>query len=441
MLPDRRRRGKSVVFDDLPSLVTTSHDGTAASFLQRRRGSAFKKVPWRETVVLLSCLLGALFLVYKFHVHSVPPPIVYYGSKHVVEVQTPFIVPTALGGQNKNAARGGGVKKAPGDKQAGKPAAADSLAQRKIDTFYHFESPTGDSPRLVVVTLLDDKLPREHLEKIIENRREYCQAHGFGLLMKYQSEFAKFVDVSATKAPTWARTAFAIEAQFSFPLAEWFWYVEGTALIMDATRNVLTDLLEINALRQKIRPGRPVLRYRNSHIQTYYNGKAEDVSFVTFLDSVGVSTVSFCFRNTLAARTFMQVWGEPLYRTDTETPDEQLALGHMLQWHPQFLVRTGIVDAKNLAAFDEVTESNPKIASELDFNLGDFVVVMQCDMTTEPCRRDFQTKWTNRKRARARPEERDVKVARDEVQNQVQVEAQERAQEKAERQMHKEEEQ
>lgn len=432
MLPDRRRRGKSVVFDDAPSVVTTSHENNSKSYLHRRRRSSFKRLPWREAGVLVIFVVMAVVLLLKFRVNPSRKPLIYYGSKHVVEQRDPFIIPTTIGGQGKGGSRGDGVKKAPGDNQGSDLNGLDAPGTRRTDTLHLFQS-DENSPKYVVVTLLDDRLPREHLEKIIQNRKEYCEAYGFGLLMKFQSDYAKFFEPAGSKKSSWARNAIASEAQYSFPEAEWFWYLDGSALIMDSTRDI-SKFLTMDSLSKKMRVSQPVLRHENTHIQTYKNSKAENLVFVTFLDSVGVSSTSFCFRNTFAAKAFMQIWGEPLFRTFSGTPDEQYALGHLLQWHPQLLARTGIVDAKELAAFADVQESNPDIASQLDYNPGDFVVVMQCDMTTEQCRHDFQTRWNARKVLHPKNTEKDVKVAKDDVQNQVQVEAQERAQEKAEKQ-------
>ncbi|GMM49245.1 alpha-1,6-mannosyltransferase [Starmerella bacillaris] len=421
-MSDRRRRGKSVVLDQSPSLVTTSSE--SSTFLQRRNPNRFRRFAVRQVAVVLLLLGAVVYFVTKYHVHTDSPAEVSYGSRHVVQVTNMHIVPSQFSGTSNSR---DGLKKAPADK-AGNLGSSELGTSRKASTFFHYLG--EQSPELVVVSVVDDKLPREYTDKIIENRLEYCQTHNYGLLVKYASDFQKYVDGSVVKYPGWAKVAISTEAQFTFPNAKWFWLLDGNALIMDPSVDILHTVLDSERLNNEIIPGQSVLRERNQHIRFYKTNQPDEVVFVSAQNQIGVGTDSFVFRNTQIARAMIQTWGEPLYRTSDNLKTEQYALGHMLQWHPQFLLRSAIIPPKLLGTY--AVQSEPDLTCSFDEN--DFVALFQCELSKEACKRAFLTQWNARKRAVPALKENAPQVARDKVQNKVQVEAQERAQEKAEKQ-------
>lgn len=422
-----RRRGKSVVFESLPSLVTT--DGDLVGYNRRRVpfGEKLSREAVREIILVL---IGIALVVWLFfggnNDQNLSP--MSLGSKQLVSSDTPYIIPLHYG---TSADSREGVKKAPGDKQ-GITTQDTAGTKRASNVIMQYDRKNG--PALVIVTVIDDnKHPRDYIERIIENRREYAESHGYGLLIKFANDYAKFVEVSYNHQATWARVAVAMEAEVSFPKAEWIWYLADEALIMDADYEPLTDLLAPDALEGKMRRQIPVMRYENTHIRTYRNNRVQDVSFVMTLDSQMLNTDSFFYKNNPSSRALLQLWADPLYRKFKRFQGEREALGHVMQWHTQFLVRTAAVDAKYLGSLVVPDGSPEDVWEEVSYKENDPVAIVRCDYTTETCKRDFQKKWNERKRAQIVRETRQgVQGAKDQVQNQVRIEAQEKAQVKAE---------
>jgi len=431
-MPSNRRRGKSVVFDSLPSFVTTDGDPVGYSRSKTRFSEKFSREAVREIVLVL---IGLALVVWLFFGGEGPPSSnlspLGLGNRQLVSSDTPFIVPAHYGSAG---AAHDGVKKAPGDKQ-GMTTLDSTGAKRASNVIVQYDQ--KKSPELVLVTLIDDnKHPRDYIEKIIENRVEYAQSHGYGVLIKFANDYLRFIEESHNHQPTWARVALAMEAEVSFPRAEWFWYLADDALIMESGFDPLNDLLDPAQLEPRMKRQVPVMRYDNTHIRTYRNNRVQDVSYVLTQDGQMINTDTFFFRNNGASRALLELWAEPLYRKFRRFSSERDALGHMMQWHTQFLVRTAVVEPHYLGSLVVPDGSEDSVWNEVSYKQGDIVAIVSCDYTTEVCKRDFQKKWNERKRpqnAIQQPKE-GIQGAKNQVQNQVQVEAQEKAQVKAEKQ-------
>lgn len=431
---NQRRRGKSVVFDSLPSLVTTEDD----SFSIRRNSEKFSDKMSREAVrEIVMVLVGLALVVWLFFGHTEGPGdsiSIRTGTRQILRSDSPFIVPAHLGTINGNSRDG--VKKAPGDKQGMKSLETTS-AKKTSGALYQYDG--SDAPKLVVVTVIDDnKHPREYIEKVVENRLEFAQRHHYGLLIKYASDFSKFVEDSYNHQVSWSRVALAAEAQISFPGAEWFWYLADDAIIMQPEIDVLNDVLHPNLLEQRLLRQIPVMRYSNTHIKTYRNNRINDINYVFCQGLKGISSKSFFFRNSVASQIWLQLWSEPLYRTFQRFDDEEDALGHLMQWHTQFLVRTGVIEPHFMGSLVITDGLEEEVKNQLAYESGDFVAIIACDYATENCKREFLKKWNERVRSSpsaANPGRPGAAGAKDSVQNQVQVQAQEKAQEKAEKQI------
>lgn len=422
-----RRRGKSVVLDSLPSLVTT--EGGDSSLGRKKFGNLqINSGTLREIVIVL---VGLILVVWLFFgdggQSSVPKAEVgWIGSRPVQLTDSRYIIPAHFGGVSRD-----GVKKAPGDKQ--KSGVVETKTSKKQSgAVYQFSG--ARSPEMVVVTVIDDnKHPRDYIEKIIENRLEYAQTHNYGLLVKHASDFSKYIEESYNHQSTWARVALAQEAQLSFPDAKWIWYLSEQSLIMEPQVDLLHSLLPNEKLSKEMQRDVPILRFENTHIRTYQNSRVEDISMVFTRNSHGVSTDSFIFRNNLYSRIWLETWSDPLYRTFNRFQNEEQALGHLILWHPQFLVRSSIINPKWLSTIYNKDTSFDEIWNEVGYVKDDFVVALSCDFAAESCKREFQMLWNARTRlAHPQKESEHMPHGQNAVQNEVQVQAQVKAQEKAE---------
>lgn len=431
---NQRRRGKSVVFDSLPSLVTTEDDNFSIS---RNSGKISDKMSREAVREIIMVLVGLALVVWLFFGHTTGPNDslrIRTGTRQVLHSDSPFIVPAHLGTGSGNSRDG--VKKAPGDKQGLKPLEVAG-SKKASGVIYQYDG--NDAPKLVVVTVIDDnKHPRDYIDQVVENRLEFAQRHHYGLLIKYASEFSKFVEDSFNHQVSWSRVALAGEAHISFPGAEWFWYLADDAIIMQPEIDVLADVLDPSLLEKRLLRQIPVMRYSNTHIKTYRNSRIQDINYLFCQGAKGISSESFFFRNSVASRIWLQLWSEPLYRSFQRFDNEEDALGHLMQWHMQLLVRTGILEPTYMGSLAITEGLDQDVQSQVAYKPGDFVAIVACDYATENCKREFYKKWNERVRSSpmgAVPERPGAGGARDSVQNEVQVQAQEKAQEKAEKQI------
>lgn len=453
-MANQRRRGRSVVFDALPSLVMAeAEENEPLGRGAVSRTAKFSREAIRE---ILMVLIGLVLIVWLFFGgwSTDRSTDITLGGRTVMHLNSPYLIPAHFAGSVAGARDS--VVKAPGDKQGQNRAKNSPLYQvsgydtgdtisgsdqkkTKSSAIYQY---TGDvQPRLVILTVLDDtKHSRDYVEKIVENRLEYATAHRFGLLIKFASDYTQMIEVSHNSNPSWARVALSREAMISFPKAEWFWYLDESALIMDSQFDVYEKLLTPDQLDPRMLRDRPVMRYENTHIHTYRGNRAKDVSLVFCQDTKSLNTDSFFFKNSLVSKSWLEMWSQPLYRTHASIQNSEDALGHLMQWHTQYLLRASLLEARYIGSLAFPEKDNAEVAQEVGYQQGDFVVVVTCDYSTETCRREFEKLWSERVRVERAHQNKDAlpQGSQDHVQQEVQVQAQEKAQEKAEKQKQQE---
>lgn len=427
LMPDHRSRGKSVVLDSLPSVVTT-RPPSSSSKKHTRSSKFFNKEAFLE---VLFVLFGLIFVVWVFFGGSKPNQVTNWttGGRKVVTSYNPLIVPLhymgASGGRDS-------VKKAPGDKKSTSLSDSNQLNEKSQSILHRYAG--HDSPKIVLLTVIEDKLPREFTDRLIENRVEYGETHNYGVFIKYQSDFLAYVDESDPRSDSWAKVALCSEAQYTFPGAEWFWYLDSNAYIMNSELDIGQQLLTPAKLKANFLGGVSVMKNFNSHIQTLRNPNIKQSVFLSSLDfSKKVHDRSFFFKNSFTGQAFVQSWGELLYKTCTRITDSAIGLRHLLQWHYQYLSRALIIPNTFTGKFVDPEVVTDEEVGQFRYTKGDFVAIFDCDYNTEPCKRKLQTIWNDRVKSTTAKKGNAPKVAKDSVQNQVQVEAQEKAQEKAEK--------
>lgn len=327
-------------------------------------------------VVLLIVTNSSLFSAARSLEHPVPG----LTSKFSV-VDTPFIVPDLFGKHRKDSAstQENGPKKAPGDFGTNtgdnhRPAAAaggaaaskteqsdstdaatTSLDSDDSKSVVYIDNP-DKTPPLIIVTAIDIyKFKPDYVQAIIKNRRAYAERHGFGLYIRYVSDFDEWKS-SNNKSPSWAKLAVLRAALHAFPHAKHFWYLDQHGVISNPNINVIEDIVEAEALGKLMLRDEPISK--DSPIHTYKNTLAKHAKFIISRNpTTGLDPASFIIANVQLdaggyAKSLLDFWNDPLIRNYPSFEDgDASALDHIMTWHPVYLSRTALVPMRTIAGY------------------------------------------------------------------------------------------
>ncbi|KAK9464874.1 galactosyl transferase GMA12/MNN10 family-domain-containing protein [Lipomyces arxii] len=269
-----------------------------------------------------------------------------------------------------------------------------SAALIVIYLFYLVFANIGDSeptgPRVVLVLGLDNtKYKENYLAKVVENRREYADAHGYGLYIRYMSDFKELV--KDPFKPGWYKLPLLRAAIHEQPDAAYFWYLDQNAIIMNPNLDIeshITDPKRLNTLVLRDVSVVPP----DSTIRTYRHVPADRVKFIISQDHDGFQTGSFILKNEEYAKYLLDAWFDKLYQEYSFSKDEKSALEHIAQWHPTVLSKMAVIPQRIFNAY-------PNGVGESQYQDGDFVAsLVGCDTPERSCVREFERLWDNRGR-------------------------------------------
>ncbi|RPB28068.1 hypothetical protein L211DRAFT_855693 [Terfezia boudieri ATCC MYA-4762] len=247
----------------------------------------------------------------------------------------------------------------------------------------------GDAPEVVLVTVLDrKKYSEEYLAKVIENRKEYATAHGYGLFIRDSTEY----DIN--DAPDgWARVPATRHAMSVYSYSEWFWFLDQNSIIMNPSTKIETTITAPKALGLWMRRDVPIVP-PDSVIKTYRHTPPERINFILTQDHDGLNPGSFLIRQGPWAKFFLDVWMDPMLKTYGFQKAEQMALEHIVQWHPTILVKLALIPQKTINSYPTLP------GQEGSYTEGDFVVHFQgCEAPERSCEKEFERFWESRGRA------------------------------------------
>ncbi|KAF4976164.1 hypothetical protein FZEAL_7142 [Fusarium zealandicum] len=236
-------------------------------------------------------------------------------------------------------------------------------------TPYHEHVPTGKPP-VVILTVLDNRqYSTAYLDSIRENREQYAARHG------YEAMVVKGTDYPTDASPrTWSKIIAMRHALSLYPDANFVWFLDQNAYIMDFERSLeeqLTNSAKLESLMIKDWPIVPP----DSIIKTFTHLKGDDAALIISQDDSGLVTNSLVLRNGDWAKYFVETWMDPLYRSYNFQKAERHALEHIVQWHPTILSKLALVPQRTFASYGRNKEGNA-------YRDGDFVALMvDCTIT------------------------------------------------------------
>ncbi|KAF5094307.1 hypothetical protein D0Z00_003606 [Geotrichum galactomycetum] len=356
------------------------------------------------SIMLLIITNSSLFSTMKPLAHPVPG----LTSKFSV-VDTPFIIPDLVGKHRKDSGstQQTGPKKAPGDfvidtDDKPRPAAAAAAASKTVqsdlaaaaavsldstdyNSVVYIDNP-DKTPPLIIVTAIDtSKFKPDYVQAMIENRRAYAALHGFGLYIRYVSDFDEWKS-SNNKSPGWAKVAVLRAALHAFPHAHHFWYLDQHGLIVNPTINVLENIIEPEALGKLMLRDEPISP--DSPVHTYKNTVAAQTKFIiSHNPTEGLNPASFIIANIQLdagqyAHSLLDYWNDPLTRNyqSFENGDSS-ALTHIMTWHPAYLSRMAVIPVRAMAGYRLILGLNdmamsPEVRDKMVHQPEDFVALL-----------------------------------------------------------------
>lgn len=272
-----------------------------------------------------------------------------------------FIIPTA---QDISAIKGGGP-----------PRVVSPLS-----TLVHRGS---TSPKIVLVTSLDaDGTSFATLSRILNDRKQYSQAHGYGLYARFAQEYGEKYS-NAFYPTSWAKVSVTRAAMHAFPDAEYFWYLDQNAVIMNPKVSVesLVESVGTDMLTNQN------VVHKSNVIKTDSKPYPNRVEFIFSQDEIGLSSFSFIYKNTDFSKSLLEYWNDPRhYNYWGFDKAESSALNHLAQWHPSMFRRMAIIPGRKFASTTAATQG----FDYLLYRPGDFVVTLRnCQQNPTECQTDL----------------------------------------------------
>ncbi|KAF2256829.1 glycosyltransferase family 34 protein [Trematosphaeria pertusa] len=234
----------------------------------------------------------------------------------------------------------------------------------------------GTGPPVVIVTVLDPKANPAWIEKIKKNREDYAKRHGYLTFFPNNTQYPL-----RNSPPSWSKVPAIRHAMTLHPGSTFFWYLDSTALIMNPSINLQTQLLNAARLEKLMIINEPVVP-PDSVIKTFGNLKGNRIDFVVTQDKEGLTPTSFIIRNGEWAKYFLDAWFDPIYRSYNFQKAETHALEHIVQWHGTILAKLALVPQNMLNSYAS-GPANPKHGK---YKEGDLVANFPgCDKDKRDC--------------------------------------------------------
>ncbi|ODV88652.1 glycosyltransferase family 34 protein, partial [Tortispora caseinolytica NRRL Y-17796] len=243
-----------------------------------------------------------------------------------------------------------------------------------------------EAPQVIIVTALDtERYNNDHLSKVVQNRKDYAEHHGYGLYIRYITDFENTLDSSPS---VWAKVPMMRAAIAQYPNAKYFWYLDEDALIMDEQKDIYDHILKPEALEKVIRRNAPLVPVEYG-INTHQFTSVDTIRLIIAQSVTGMLTSSFVLVNDDFASYFLDIWFDRLYRSHSDFANsESRTLSHILLWHRTVLERTALVSTKALASLSQ------SFAPYDLYTEGDFVLSLEGCLGRESCLEEFDKYWT-----------------------------------------------
>ncbi|OLL26031.1 putative alpha-1,2-galactosyltransferase [Neolecta irregularis DAH-3] len=240
---------------------------------------------------------------------------------------------------------------------------------------------SNHEPSIVIISTWDGDFSSIMKAQMEQNRQEYADLHGYKLVSK---------ELSGTDpvAKSWSKVPIIRNTMAEHPHAEWFFYLDPTAIIMNPLKSLEEMLIHpVNQIKLKdvsIVPPNGLIRTLKDESSQIY--------LIISSNEQGIYPGELLLRQGEYAKALLDTWNNVLYRQYNWERAEQSALEHLFQWHQVFLKRLAIVPTRTMSSFPQA--ANAELEGYSD---GDFIVNIDgCKSIERSCEKEFNKYYISR---------------------------------------------
>lgn len=189
------------------------------------------------------------------------------------------------------------------------------------------------------------------LERVLEDRRQYCERHGYQNLWLNTSRY----DIGEAHR-TWSKIPAVAEAFHLYPNAEWVWLIDTDIIMMTPEYDLVKEIISPAAIKKGLMRGTPILdgqlKKNPTNIFTPKNFRVEDIDILITQDHQSVNTGSTFFRRTAFTRYLLEIMTDYTMLMGADHPGaEQDAIKHLMLEHPLVRNHVGIYPQRKFNAY------------------------------------------------------------------------------------------
>ncbi|KAK9480270.1 galactosyl transferase GMA12/MNN10 family-domain-containing protein [Lipomyces japonicus] len=306
-----------------------------------------------------------------------------------------------------------GKKSKESEKETTKPKENKPEEDVSTDVFHDIRNKAGDTvepkgSKVVLLTATDGKghngAIKGLIDKVTENRQEYCAYHGYTYQYINISKFGL-----TDRPPVWGKIPAIAEAFEKNKDAEWVWWLDTDAIIMTPQIDLAKHVLNPEFMKKRIAYDQQI-RLPNGKPSGLKVAKDLDVSKVDIVigqDQNGINAGSILFRRSEWTSSFLDMWQDPFYVGRRFERLEQDAMNHIIVNHPRMREHVAIVPQRVINAFSVGGDN-------MGWMTGDLVVHFAGCWVDNECNSRFQDFWKRRVTVGKAIEDKQSKLLEDE---------------------------
>jgi hypothetical protein len=189
-------------------------------------------------------------------------------------------------------------------------------------------TPAGPKPHeIVIVTASDGKGHNGGIQDILgktaQNRKEYCEYHGYNYHFVNISKF----DMGDAH-PVWKKIPAIVEAFNTFPEAKWLFFLDLDAIIMSPKQDLTELVLSHQGMKNSIDFGGEWTGSERVPLGVYmqHDADLDNLDMLIAQDQNGVNAGSFFLRRSKYTQWLLDMWTDPFFMKMDWAGQEQEAL-------------------------------------------------------------------------------------------------------------------
>jgi hypothetical protein len=215
--------------------------------------------------------------------------------------------------------------------------------------------PKGPKPHeIVFVTASDGKGHNGGIEDILghtaRNRKAYCDYHGYNYHFVNISKF-DLGDVH----PVWKKIPAIVDAFNTFPEAQWLFFLDLDAIIMNPRHDLSTLVLSHKGMQKALDFGGQWTGPERAPLGTFMQEDTDltNLDMLIAQDQNGVNAGSFFLRRSKYTQWLLDMWADPFFKKMNRFGQEQEAILHFVKHHKTFREHTGMLKQRVANAYSE----------------------------------------------------------------------------------------